>query len=129
MHGNRRHRKVTDAGGPVRYIGDMRTLVLAAAALLLGAAATAADRPVVVELFTSQGCSSCPPADKFMEELAAKPGIVAMTLPVDIWDYLGWRDTFANTSSASGSRPMRRIAVALGLYAANGDRRLSRCGG
>jgi len=74
----------------------MRNLVLAAAAVWFAAtAAQAADRPVVVELFTSQGCSSCPPADKFMEELAAKPGIVALTLPVDIWDYLGWRDSFA----------------------------------
>jgi len=63
--------------------------------LVFGAAAHAADRPVVVELFTSQGCSSCPPADKFMEELAARPGVVALTMPVDIWDYLGWADSFA----------------------------------
>lgn len=73
----------------------MHRLILAAAVLAFGAAAHAADRPVVVELFTSQGCSSCPPADKFMEELAARPGVVALTLPVDIWDYLGWTDSFA----------------------------------
>jgi hypothetical protein len=73
----------------------MRKLIFAAAVLAFGAFAHAAERPVVVELFTSQGCSSCPPADKFMEELAAKPGVVALTLPVDIWDYLGWTDSFA----------------------------------
>jgi hypothetical protein len=55
----------------------------------------AAEGKVLVELFTSQGCSSCPPADRFMEELAAREDIVALTMPVDIWDYLGWRDTFA----------------------------------
>jgi hypothetical protein len=73
----------------------MRILLTAAVALLLGATASAAGRPVVVELFTSQGCSSCPPADAFMEELTRTPGVVALTFPVDIWDYLGWADTFA----------------------------------
>jgi hypothetical protein len=49
----------------------------------------------VVELFTSQGCSSCPPADRLMTEWARDPDIVALSLPVDYWDYLGWRDTLA----------------------------------
>ncbi|WP_428031966.1 DUF1223 domain-containing protein [Ancylobacter sp.] len=49
----------------------------------------------VIELFTSQGCSSCPPADKLMGELAARPDVVALTLAVDYWDYLGWKDTLA----------------------------------
>ena len=73
----------------------MRYTLTAAAALFLSAAAWASDRPVMVELFTSQGCMSCPPADRFMEELTAQPGVIALTLNVDIWDYLGWRDTFA----------------------------------
>lgn len=73
----------------------MRSLVMAVALLLFGAAAQAGGRPVVVELFTSQGCSSCPAADSFMEELARTDGVVALTYPVDIWDYLGWADTFA----------------------------------
>jgi len=68
-------------------------LILALMAAAPGFAA-ASDK-VLVELFTSQGCSSCPPADKFMEELAEREDVVALTLPVDIWDYLGWRDTFA----------------------------------
>ncbi len=73
----------------------MRVLPTLAAALFACAAAFASDRPVVVELFTSQGCSSCPPADVFMEELAKRDDVIALTMPVDIWDYLGWRDTFA----------------------------------
>ena len=73
----------------------MRSLVMAAALLLFGASAQADGRPVLVELFTSQGCSSCPAADSFMEELVRTDGVVALTYPVDIWDYLGWRDTLA----------------------------------
>ncbi|WP_371348082.1 DUF1223 domain-containing protein [Ancylobacter sp. IITR112] len=49
----------------------------------------------VIELFTSQGCSSCPPADKLMGELAARSDVLALTLAVDYWDYLGWKDTLA----------------------------------
>jgi hypothetical protein len=50
----------------------------------------------VVELFTSQGCSSCPPADKLLGELAADPSLVAISVPIDYWDYLGWKDTLAD---------------------------------
>ena len=54
------------------------------------------DRPLgVVELFTSQGCSSCPPADAFFAELATKENIVALAYHVDYWDYLGWQDTLS----------------------------------
>jgi hypothetical protein len=49
----------------------------------------------VVELFTSQGCSSCPPADKLLGDLAKRPDVIALTLAVDYWDYLGWKDTLA----------------------------------
>ena len=49
----------------------------------------------VVELFTSQGCNSCPPADAFFNELAAQDGVIALAYHVDYWDYLGWRDTLA----------------------------------
>jgi hypothetical protein len=52
-------------------------------------------RPVVIELFTSQGCSSCPPADKLIAKLARQPGVFALSLPVDLWDYVGWKDTLA----------------------------------
>src|SRR5262249_27919159 len=52
-----------------------------------------ADPRAVVELFTSQGCPSCPPADKIIGELAKDPSIIAMSIPIDYWDYLGWNDT------------------------------------
>jgi hypothetical protein len=58
-------------------------------------AMAAVAEPVVVELFTSQGCSSCPPADVVLEELARKPNIVALAYHVDYWDDLGWKDRFA----------------------------------
>ncbi len=50
----------------------------------------------VVELFTSQGCSSCPPADKIVGELAKDPSVIALSMPIDYWDYLGWKDTLAD---------------------------------
>src|SRR5665647_588591 len=59
--------------------------------------ADAADPRAVVELFTSQGCSSCPPADKIIGELAKDPGIIALSMPIDYWDYLGWKDTLADS--------------------------------
>ena len=55
-----------------------------------------ADPRAVVELFTSQGCSSCPPADKIIGELARDPSIIALSMPIDYWDYLGWKDTLAD---------------------------------
>jgi len=56
-----------------------------------------ADPRAVVELFTSQGCSSCPPADKVLGELANDPSVVALSMPIDYWDYLGWKDTLADS--------------------------------
>jgi len=61
-------------------------------------AADAAPVHSVVELFTSQGCSSCPPADRILAELARDPNVLAMSLPVDYWDYIGWKDTLAEPS-------------------------------
>jgi len=59
--------------------------------------ATAGDTksPVVVELFTSQGCSSCPPAEAFLGELAKRKDVIALEFHVDYWDYIGWKDHFA----------------------------------
>jgi hypothetical protein len=55
-----------------------------------------ADPRAVVELFTSQGCSSCPPADKVLGEFARDPSVLALSMPIDYWDYLGWKDTLAD---------------------------------
>jgi len=68
---------------------------LIAGTLLCGAAtAHAQSRPAVVELFTSQGCSSCPPADTYIGELTQRRDVLALTFHVDYWDDLGWRDRF-----------------------------------
>ena len=76
----------------------MNCRTIAIAAILAGAAiapAGAGEPRAVIELFTSQGCSSCPPADKLMGELSRDPSLITMSLPVDYWDYLGWKDTLA----------------------------------
>jgi hypothetical protein len=59
------------------------------------AAPFAASRPAVIELFTSEGCSSCPPAEALIGELAGRPDVLALAFHVDYWDSLGWRDRFA----------------------------------
>lgn len=77
--------------------------LVAAAWLALGTAAQAGD-PVVVELFTSQGCSSCPPADRIFSELAQDEDIIPLALHVDYWDYLGWRDVFGSPAYSDRQR-------------------------
>jgi hypothetical protein len=66
--------------------------------------AGADSTPAVIELFTSQGCSSCPPADALLGELAEKPDFVALSFSVDYWDYLGWHDTLASPSNSERQR-------------------------
>ena len=79
----------------------MRSPVLAAIfGILLGPAASAAERPVVVELFTSQGCSSCPPADRFLTELAqGHRDLLVLAFHITYWNYLGWRDPYSFTAA------------------------------
>jgi hypothetical protein len=62
----------------------------------------------VVELYTSQGCSSCPPADALLKTLANDPSIIALSLPVDYWNYLGWKDTFASPRNTERQRNYAR---------------------
>lgn len=61
---------------------------------------SAQQRPLVIELFTSQGCSSCPPAEAYLGQLSSRPDVVALAFHVDYWDDLGWRDGFALPQSA-----------------------------
>ena len=68
-----------------------------------------ADPRAVVELFTSQGCSSCPPADKIIGELSNDPSIIALSMPIDYWDYLGWKDTLADSRFSARQRAYSRM--------------------
>lgn len=96
----------------IRLVGS--ALLASAASASLIATAQAQSQPrAVVELFTSQGCSSCPPADRLLGELAKDETLVALTLPVDYWDYLGWKDTLASPKHSKRQR---------GYSATRGDR-------
>jgi hypothetical protein len=79
-----------------------RLVSLTLIALLFSASASA--QPVVVELFTSQGCSSCPPADEYLGDLARRPNIIALAYHVDYWDELGWKDRFSIPAAAQRQR-------------------------
>ena len=63
-----------------------------------------AEPRAVIELFTSQGCSSCPPADKLLAQFATDPSLVPISLPIDYWDYLGWKDTLADPRNSARQR-------------------------
>jgi hypothetical protein len=93
-------------------MGHKLRSVLMASALFVGfvAAADAETRPVVLELFTSEGCSSCPPAEVIVNELAQRPNVLPLSFHVDYWDDLGWRDRY---SLASGTERQRGYARTL----------------
>lgn len=76
----------------------------------------AAGRPVVVELFTSQGCSSCPAANAVVGRLAARDGVLPLSVSVDYWDYLGWRDTFAKPEFTARQRGYSKSLLNRHIY-------------
>ena len=95
----------------------MRRLTAIAATVLATFGAPAlADSPVVVELYTSQGCSSCPPADKILGQLAEKDNVIALALHVDYWDYIGWKDKFADPAHTKRQRAYARAAGERTIY-------------
>ena len=96
---------------------NLRAWIVSSAVMMAGAVAFSStaqpvgDRsrlrppePVVVELFTAQGCSVCPDANQVVESLSGEPGVIALTYAVDYWDYLGWPDTFARPEFAARQR-------------------------
>jgi hypothetical protein len=90
---------------------------LVAAALLCGAATVnAQSRPAVVELFTSQGCSSCPPADTYIGELSQRRDVLALTFHVDYWDDLGWRDRFGLPDAVQRQRAYAKVLRLSSVY-------------
>ena len=89
---------------------------LAAFLTLSPLTADADDHPVVVELYTSQGCSACPPADEMMAELAMRNDVIALSLHVDYWDYLGWADTFANPDFTARQQAYGQVAGSTVIY-------------
>ncbi|MBM3487633.1 MAG: DUF1223 domain-containing protein [Alphaproteobacteria bacterium] len=90
----------------------MRIAVLIAAGFLAlvqpAAAEPAAQTRVVVELFTSQGCSSCPPADSYLRELTKREDLLALSLHVDYWNYIGWRDPFSSKQMTERQHAYRK---------------------
>ena len=91
-------------------------LALAVAAGLAPALPAAAGERTVVELYTSQGCNSCPPADAILGELAARDDVIALSFHIDYWDYLGWKDTFSSAESTKRQKQYAAFLGARGVY-------------
>ncbi len=90
---------------------------LVAAAALMGGAGYADEKPLVlIELFTSQGCNSCPPADALLAELAVRDDVLPLALHVDYWDYIGWKDKFARPEHTARQKAYAHVAGASTIY-------------
>ena len=92
------------------------TASLTAFWMLAAAPLWAQSSPVVVELFTSQGCSSCPPADAMLHKLAERDDVIALALHVDYWDYIGWKDEFAVAAYTDRQRGYARAKGQRTIY-------------
>ncbi len=101
------------------FAGSLRGALAAGAGLFAVAGMAVAQdgqEAVVVELYTSQGCSSCPPADAFMGELAQADRVIALSLHVDYWDYIGWADSFAQAAFTDRQKSYARAAGSRMIY-------------
>ena len=84
--------------------------------MLISNGVSAEPRPAVVELFTSEGCSSCPPAEAYVGELAQRPDVLALSFHVDYWDDLGWRDRFDIPEATPRQRAYARAMSLSSVY-------------
>lgn len=97
--------------------GPVFAAFLAAVAVLgAGQASAQSTSPIVVELFTSQACNLCPPADEYLGELAKRSDVIALSFHVNIWDYLGWKDIFANDLTTERQRTYAAFLHERSLY-------------
>lgn len=125
----RQNSKASRSGG--LWIRGRRLILLGLAALVLAtasgvtgsradtdapAASAVSQMPVLVELYTSQGCSACPPADALLSELALRGDVVALALHVDYWDYIGWADPFGRPVHTERQKAYARKAGAKTIY-------------
>ncbi|MEM9060843.1 MAG: DUF1223 domain-containing protein [Pseudomonadota bacterium] len=94
----------------------LQSLTILVATVIGTSPALAADDVVMVELFTSQGCSSCPPADANLGQLAEREDVLALSMHVDYWDYLGWRDTFGRREHTARQMNYRDYMGARVIY-------------
>ena len=97
----------------------MRSMIITlslAATLLAGAVSAEQTNGTVIELYTSQGCSSCPPADAMLADLATRDDVIALALHVDYWDYIGWKDDLANPAFTSRQQDFAAAAGARTIY-------------
>jgi hypothetical protein len=94
----------------LRHAPRLALLLLCLAAPAGPALAKQIQRPVVVELFTSQGCNACIKANALIADLAGRKDVLALTFPVDYWDYLGWKDTFAKADFSARQRAYMKAA-------------------
>ena len=94
----------------VRVVMVRDCLACAIVVVCTAAASCAGAEPrAVIELFTSQGCSSCPPADKLLSQFVTDPSLIPISLPIDYWDYLGWKDTLADPRNSARQRAYSRM--------------------
>lgn len=96
----------------MRHLGLIATLI----AGLIGTTAAAQQNKTIIELYTSQGCSSCPPADALLTQLAERDDVIALALHVDYWDYIGWKDNFGDPAHTTRQNGYARAAGATTIY-------------
>ena len=90
--------------------------VLPAAAADVCQATSGPTPPIVIELYTSEGCSSCPPADRWLSKLKGQPGVLALAFHVNYWDRLGWPDRFASAEATARQHHLARLAGSSNVY-------------